>query len=227
MTADLIADLQQRLRDVPGRGTFEAHVTVEADDLAERERFRGLCSALDVKCVLIELPHGQTRSQPMSASYHRGDAADAGREVARLATAMADAGFTVVRVKIEAVITNTGLPRTDAEAATFPASNYFEFHVKALLGPGADLDALRAVCDSHAAHLSSNALKRDTAGQSERFVTLRAYGVGRVTAEARFEALTDALTRAGFELGGRLREYAIYDSNVGVDAGWIDAPEDE
>ena len=51
-----------RLRGQAGRGTFEAHVTVEAADLAERGRFQAACDELGVKSVLIELPRGQTRS---------------------------------------------------------------------------------------------------------------------------------------------------------------------
>jgi len=68
-------DILARLTGHPCRGTFEAHVTVEAADLAARERFGALCAELGVKCVLIELPEGVTRSQPMTASYHRGDMA--------------------------------------------------------------------------------------------------------------------------------------------------------
>ena len=32
------------------------------------------------------------------------------------------------------------------------------------------------------------------------------------------------LQAAGYALSNRLREYTIFDSNVAVDAGWIDAP---
>lgn len=220
-------EMLDRLRGVAGRGTFEAHVTVEADTLDRRERFRALCAERGVKCVLIELPRGQTRSQPMTSSYHRGELADVAREVADLAAAVQAASFPVSRVKLEAVITNAGLPQTDAEALAFPASNYFEFHVKALLPADADLDALRAVCERHRAHLSSNALKGDADGRSERFVTQRAYGVGRAAAEAAFERLTADLSAAGYSLSNKLREYTLYDSNVAVDAGWIDGPEDE
>ena len=41
-----------------GSGTFEAHVTVEASDPTERERFRNTCRELGVKPLLIELPAG-------------------------------------------------------------------------------------------------------------------------------------------------------------------------
>ena len=217
-------DLITRLSARGGAGTFEAHVTVQAADLAERERFRAACAELGVKCVLIELPHGETRSQPMTSTYHRGELGDAAREVAALAAALRGRGFAVSRVKLEAVITNTGVPETDEEARRFPAANYFEFHVKASLPPGADLAPLRALCREHGAHLSSNALQREEDGRSRRFVTLRVYGAGRRRAEERFNALYRALEAAGYALSNKLREYTLFDSNAAVDAGWIDAP---
>lgn len=220
-------DMAIRLAGQVGSGTFEAHLTVAADDLAARERFRAVCVDLGVKCVLIELPAGHTRSQPMTSTYHHGDLPDVVREVSRLAGELRRRGFAPTRVKLEAVITNTGVPATDDEARAFPAGNYFEFHVKLALAPDADLDALRVLCERQQAHLSSNALKRDEAGRSERFVTQRVHGVGRTNAEAVFERLVTDLLAAGYTLSNRLREYTIFDSNIAIDAGWIDEPDDD
>jgi hypothetical protein len=217
-------DMRDRLQGVTSQGTFEAHVTVDAADLDERANFQAACAELGVKCVLIELPHGQTRSQPMTSTYHRGDLAAVVEEVAGVSIDLRRRGFSVTRLKLEAVVTNTGVPVTDEEARAFPPGNYFEFHVKVLLPPGADLAPLRALCQEHGAHLSSNALKEVQAGRSERFVTLRVYGVGREAATARFEALVARLREGGYGLSNTLREYTIYDSNIAVDAGWIDAP---
>jgi hypothetical protein len=217
-------DLLARLAGQRGAGTFEAHVTVEADDLRQRERFRAACADLGVKCVLIELPTGVTRSQPMTSTYHRGDLERVSAEVAELTHALRRRGFPPTRVKLEAVITNAGVPQTDEEVLAFPAANYFEFHLKASLPAAADLAQLRRICGLHAAHLSANALKREEDGRTQRFVTQRAYGVGRMNAEAAFEALQRDLIAAGFVFTNRLREYTIFDSNVAVDAGWIDVP---
>jgi hypothetical protein len=214
-------DMIEHLRGLNCRGTFEAHVTIAADDATTRERFRDLCAQLGAKCVLIELPEGVTRSQPMTATYHRGEVAAVAEEVAALSRTVRDAGFDVTRLKLEAVATNEGLPDTDEEAAAFPAENHFEFHVKALLGTDADLDVLRSLCARHDARLSSNALKMDTDGRRERFVTMRVYHAGRRSAFARFDALVNDLLAAGYTLGNRLREYTLYDSAVRLDAGWI------
>ncbi len=42
-----------------------------------------------------------------------------------------------------------------------------------------------------------------------------------MTSAAAFDALVAALDAAGFRTSTRLREYTVYDSNIGVDAGWM------
>jgi hypothetical protein len=217
-------DMIERLRGILGSGTFEAHVTVDADDLAARARFRALCAELGVKSVLIELPQGQTRSQPMTSSYHRGELSAVVEEVAGLARRLREQGFVVTRLKLEALVSNPGVPATDEKARAWPAGNYFEFHVKVTLPAGADLEVLRELCRECGAHLSRNALKNDGDGQTQRFVTQRVYGVGRESALSVFEDLLGRLSAAGHLLSNKLREYTLYDSNVAVDAGWIEAP---
>lgn len=216
-------DIMDRLKEKTCRGTFEAHVTVDAPDLAARERFGTLCGKLGVKCVLIELPEGVTRSQPMTASYHRGELTEVLDEVVALSRGIRTAGFRIARLKLEAVATNEGIPESDEEARALP-ENYFECHLKLILPAEADLTDLAARCERHEARLSRNALKVDRDGRAERFVTLRLYGIGRRTAFARFDRLAAELRNAGYPLGNLLREYTIYDSAVRLDAGWIDTP---
>ncbi len=210
------------LAGTTNRGTFEAHVTTSATDEAARDRFQTVCGELGVKAVLIDLPEGVTPSQPMTSSYHRGEVRAAAEAVADLARRVRAAGFAVLRVKLEAVTTNDGVPQTDDEPQ--PAGRYFEYHVKLLLTADADETALRWVCDRHAAKLSRNAFKANRNGTSERFVTLRAYGVGRVSADAHLAALTADLAAAGFNVANTVREYALFDSHAALDAGWIDHP---
>lgn len=170
------ADAAERLRGLGCAGVFEAHLTVGAADDAARERFRLLCERLGVKCVLIELARGASRSQPMTASVHRGDAAAAMAEVEALYAALGAAGFAVTRVKLEADARNAGVPEADADAVD---GTYFEFHAKVRLPLGADLAPLAGVCAEHGAHLSRNsrAVARHD-GTEHRFVTLRVAGRG-------------------------------------------------
>jgi hypothetical protein len=216
--------LRTSLASSDHRGTFESHITVEAENADGREWFQQVCRQLGVKCVLIELPAGATRSQPMTACFHHGAIGPVLDEVGAQCRALREAGFALVRVKLEAVATNEGVPDTDEEAARAPAANYFEFHVKLRLPADLDPVPLRSCCERHGARLSRNALKTEADGRSERFVTLRLYGVGRRTALDRLDALERDLAAAGFDIVNRQKEYTIFDSSHRLDAGWIDPP---
>jgi hypothetical protein len=141
-------------------------------------------------------------------------------EARRLADDAAGAGLMVVRSKVEADPRNAGVPEDDADAPGHGPANYFEFHVKLRRGRFAPCDALLAVCERHAAHLSRNAF-RDGGVFEERFVTQRAYGVGRATASARLGLLLADLRALGEEVVETESEYCVYDSNLGLDAGWL------
>ena len=204
-------------------GTFEAHITILAAELTTREKFRDVCQGLGVKCILIELPNGITRSQPMTASYYHGTLEDVLAEVQSLAQAIADAGFEVTRIKVEAMIDNCDIPEDDEDVQALPASNYFEFHVKVTLPGDADVATLQVQCRQRGGHLSANTFKYQRDGQQQRFVTMRLYGVGRRSAEARFDELLQWLEGEGLKLSHKLREYTVYDTNLALDAGWIEA----
>lgn len=213
-------ELAELLRGRAYDGVFEAHVTVAP---CEIEGLRRRCDELGVKCIAIELPAGAEPIQPMTASHHRGGLREVQAEVHRLARALVLAGYTVTRTKIEAVGAHPEVPHSDAEAAAAPRENYFEFHVKVILPQGTCTIDLEATVRAHGAHLSRNSLKPARAGASERFVTLRVYGLGRPRAEARFAALVDAIHAGGHATRGRIREYTVYDSDVTVDRGWLGA----
>jgi hypothetical protein len=195
---------------MPCRGTFEAHLTVDADSDERRAAFAALCGELGVKCVLIELARGAHRSQPMTSSHHAGEVAMIAAEIGALRDRLAGAGFTVTRVKIEADVTNEGIPVEHAG----PHGTYFEFHAK--LRVGDDVEALRELCVGSGAHLSANNIERGA-----RFVTLRVYEAGRDRAQTQFSRLVETLVGAGHEVLSTKAELTLYDSRVELDAGWL------
>jgi hypothetical protein len=202
-------------------GTFEAHITVNTTNLVAREKFCLLCKTLGVKCVLIALPQGLTRSQPMTASYHHGTLTSVFSEVQVIAQKLIEAGFEVTRIKIEAMLSNRDVPATDDEALELPVTNYFEFHVKVILSAITDISLLQQYCHKNDAHLSANAFKQEIDGQQQRFITMRLYNVGKYTAQSRFNLLLVGLKAEGLKLCQQQREYTVYDSNINLDAGWI------
>ncbi len=202
------------------KGTFEAHITVKADNLAVREKFNLLCRQLGIKCVLIELSEGVTRFQPMTASYYHGTFQDVIQKINQTAQKIADAGFEVTRIKIEAMVSNQDIPISDMEAQKLPKSNYFEFHVKAILSADENLEMLRKYCLQYDAHLSANTFKKLCDGKQQRFITMRVYSTGYKSAQTRFDMLLLYLKSKGFKLSQQQREYTVYDNNLNLDVGW-------
>ncbi|MEM6751631.1 MAG: hypothetical protein AAF630_01370 [Cyanobacteria bacterium P01_C01_bin.38] len=203
------------------KGTFEAHITVSAGNSALRQKFKLICQNLNIKCVFIELPEGATRSQPMTASYHHGALKDVLQQINQIVQKIVNADLEITRIKIEAMVSNQDIPISDIEAQKLPKSNYFEFHVKAILSADENLEVLRKYCLQHKAHLSANAFKKLVDGKQQRFITMRAYAVGYQSAQKRFDNLLLHLKSKGYKLSQQQREYTVYDSNLNLDAGWI------
>ena len=203
------------------KGTFEAHITVKAVNAELKRKFCLLCQKLAVKCVFIELPQGVTRSQMMTASYHHGAFKDVLQKINQIAEKIVNADFEVTRIKIEAMVSNQDIPIFDIEAQKLPKSNYFEFHVEAILSASENLEVLKKYCLQHNAHLSKNAFKKLIDGKHERFITMRIYGLGYKSAQTRFDNLILYLKSKGFKLSQQQREYTVYDTNLNLDNGWI------
>lgn len=221
-------------------GDFETHLTLEAPGPEGADRAARWAEGVGLKFTHIELDRGDSPSQPMVTFHGKGSLADALAVAERWAGRLADAGFAVVRTKVEAPRDAPGVPTTREAGAALPASLYFETHVKLLLPPGADTAALAAIVAPHRARLSRNARRVRPDGRQERFVTQRCSRVGRGEAQRLESALLRALGLAGvsFERGdgpqARVlsveREFVVHDTAVSADAGWLDAapvPDDE
>lgn len=212
-------------------GEFETHLTVTLDGAQDVSGLREWAARRGLKCVHILLDGGRTPSQPMLTRRGRG-ALSAELAAARdVAAALAAGGFAVCRVKIEAAPWNKDVPQTDADAARHPPDRHFEHHVKLLLAPAdADLAAVSDVALRHGARLSRNALRDRPDGRRERFVTQRCYGVGRPAArrwlDALLAALRPVLAAGGHDVADVEEEFVVYDTNAGVDAGWLDGRRD-
>lgn len=201
-------------------GEFETHLTLPPG--AGHESVSRWAAHHGIKHTRIVLDRGRTPDQPMLTRRGRGTLAGQLAVARRWAARLRADGLHPTRVKIEAAPWNTGVPRTDAEAAALPAAYYFEHHVKLALADEAEVAAVRALAVAHAAHLSRNARRIRDEGGHERFVTQRCGGVGRDAAGHRLDALLRALAGAGHAAVEVEREFVVYDDDPAVDAGWID-----
>jgi hypothetical protein len=216
---------------------LEVHVTVQVASDIEEEQFRSVCvNDLEGKCVAIQLPSGAAHSrQPMLSYYHRGNIMDCLVEMyEKYASRIRHEGFKITRLKIELQMSKVAVvspnipipPTTDAQSQAFP-SNYFEFHIKLQL-PKDRVEEQQAVMkrigQTHHAHVSRNAFKKDSAGNVIWFMTMRMYGMAMASAFEMFELCVEDVRNSGLDIVSMQREYAVYDSNVGLDKGWIDLP---
>lgn len=202
------------------RGNFEVHLTVSALDSIDA--FSAWCKGQQCKCARIVLARGKQAEQPMATWRRKGTILpEVLVEAAVQAENLKHAGFTVVRVKVEADPFNDDIPATDDAATQLPSCNYFEHHVKLRREVNASHEVLLSVCIKYSAHMSRNAWRETSGGLEERFVTLRSYRMGRSASEQQLQRLLTALVEAGEQIIETESEYTVYDSNLALDAGWL------
>ncbi|MER7787524.1 hypothetical protein [Streptomyces sp. NPDC097640] len=221
-------------------GEFEIHLTVrpvtgtaDPDSPVPYRALERYAADRAWKFAHIVLDRGRVPSQPMLTLRADGTLTAARSAADDAAAGLAGAGFTVVRTKVEATPWAEGVPVSDEGGRALGPRYYFEHHIKLLLDAAEDTAddtaddtaGLLPLVGAHAAHLSRNARRIRNDGRAERFVTQRCRLVGRDTAGRRLEALAAALRADGREIVSMEREFVVYDSDEGLDAGWI--PEEE
>ncbi|GAB3145388.1 hypothetical protein GCM10027290_25190 [Micromonospora sonneratiae] len=206
-------------------GDFEIHLTVQQGDPEKVEAF---ADRHGLKFSHIVLDRGWCPSQPMLTARGSGTLAELHTRAYQLDQQLRAAGFFCNRLKVEAAPWNVGVPQTDAAASVDVAAGlpqrYFEHHIKLLLPDAgiARLVGLIELVTPHGARLSRNARRRRDDGYEERFVTQRCAGVGRATAHELLVRLIEALHTGGHQVLEVAEEYVVFDSNLALDAGWLD-----
>src|SRR5689334_14773188 len=140
-------------------GEFETHITVRLTGANRLAALRRWAADRGLKCLHIVLDRGESASQPMLTRRSRGELCTELKAAFDIAERLANAEFTVARIKIEVDSGNADVPPSTADAAGHPAERYFEHHIKLLLNPGMDTRALVKIAQRHRAHLSRNALR--------------------------------------------------------------------
>jgi hypothetical protein len=181
----------------------EVHLTVELGERHSGE-LAAFARAHDCAFLHVLLEAGAHSSQPMLSWRQAGGVPSALGRAAALTEALERAGMKTLRVKVEA----------KAELTT--TARYYEAHFKVELDEGRAAE-LPLLARELGVHLSRNALSR-SAGKERRFLTARHDTFeGAFDAFARVEA---GLATRGWHLLGAEREAVVYDSNLGLDAGW-------
>lgn len=202
-------------------GVFEAHISIAPINEEQANIFKNFCEAEGIKAIQIVLARGTTPIQPMSSSIHQGKFSTVKIEVETLVHKIAQLGFEVKRMKIEAAPNNQDIPQTIEDLSRHDSKNYFEHHWKILL-QDAPSEALLKLCEGNKIHFSQNAFKKREDGFSEHFLTLRLYEKGLQEAQQFCEEFTKVLKGQEVEVLKFITEYCVYDDFVQLDEEWLE-----
>ncbi|MFH9736166.1 hypothetical protein ACH4MA_00505 [Streptomyces roseolus] len=194
------------------QGPYETHVTLRCATRAELARLEAWAARRGLKLTTIVLARGRTPVQPMLTLPDRSGHPS-------LVAALRADGFEPVRVKVETVPWST--------EPVGPGGGYHEHHLKLALPSPYDRAALEALVVPHRAHVSWNARRAlpGPEGRHERFVTQRHPGPAPDALRA-CDALLADLLAAGYDVVGEERERVLHDSDLTVDAGWLEPDDD-
>lgn len=133
--------------------------------------------------------------------------------------------FEVIRLKLESLATNEGVPQTDEESKLIPGDTYFEYHIKIKNAPMSEEsdNVLKNLSYQLTDDLkirvpfSCNNLK-----DYQRFLNARTYHIGFENSFAKIEKVKAAIEDKGYEVERVISEFIVYDTNKKLDTGWLE-----
>ncbi|EFC39676.1 hypothetical protein NAEGRDRAFT_81258 [Naegleria gruberi] len=228
-------------------GLFGCHITVKnhmdgkTPSSEQVERFSKLCrEELKCKPVLVLYPSEDNypvesiRNRPqelMSSSYHSGKKSDVLKHILGMADTIKNNGFELLRVKLEAMANCKNIEKNlSSDSSSGNDMKYFEYHTKIYLR-GQDRVA-------QLAHLDSLLIKEEVARSQNllgkhydicgHLLTFRWFSPTPKEECDTFHKEFLAKLKTHFENGGgeieiaeSEKEFAVYDSNILVDQGWV------
>jgi NTP pyrophosphatase (non-canonical NTP hydrolase) len=230
-------ELQSREQKAVYPLPYEIHVTVaggEIDDTAARlEEFKVACGSLNVKPLLIDMHNNMGKTIMLdcqTSSVHMGENTSAITEVRRISQGLQNAGFRVIREKVETVPWHPAAPSTAHRNPIMPKDCYFEAHFNIIVtdetlpklagpteeserGPGPTL------AEGYGVHISRNAFKKISDEEYVVMATLRYYMGTYETFKADCDKVKNVIERMDFAVPKTITEFSIYDTNVSHDAG--------
>lgn len=189
---------------------YEIHLTTAPLAPAQRSAFARFASVIGARPMVIELARGAHPVQPMLTLSRAGAIDEVVAYAQALAGQAAQAGFAVLRCKIEQDASTDALPSGSAR------HRYLEWHGRVNVAPAQRMD-LAALCAPFGGHLSNNALR----GGDVRYLTMRETG-RRAALRLRVAALSEALGAHGWDIGKQQWERVVFDSNLTLDRGWLE-----
>ena len=201
---------------------YEIHVTVEASDI---ERFKEVCTELNVKAIVVSLSQTEEYSHVMTSSVFIGpaDLTPALLEAANITNSLEAHGFTTVRTKIETVPWHPDAP-TITNKRTFKNDQHFECHISFVVRSEEEAAMLAIFAKNRNMHMSRNPFKLNEDGSYIQMVTSRAYMSKYEIFKESVDYIIEQSKRYNFLVYKIPRiEFAIFDTNIQLDDAWVNS----
>ena len=206
-------DLAQYLANL-----YEFHLTVER--VKDIEHFKRTCYEINVKPIMIDLMNGDNHVMTSSKNTYL-CVEDAGRAVSAQTKFLENAGYKVIRQKIE-VGPEHVLSQSTLLSKHIAKEFYFESHIGVIVNDESKADLQKMTDKDPSTHLSRNAFKQiDTQGNYVNMWTTRSYNDNVDEFRTKVKTLTDSLASMSLEYEIPIIEYCIYDSDVRLDDNWL------
>jgi len=202
---------------------YEIHITVNAEDGIDIEKYKLDCEKINVKPILLDLQNQVGKSvmdDVMTSSKIFGNNGEAFDEMKRISIALTELGYNVIREKIEASYWHQKSPFKEDGDTEMPEGCYFECHFN-ILTTNDNMNSLIKIAKSTNCHLSSNAFKKFEDGSFTIMLTFRSYEMMYEDFEEHLEFIKDNLNYKKFKIEKEIVEFSIYDTNTLHDKKWL------
>ena len=202
---------------------YEIHITVNAEDGIDIEKYRIDCKEIGVKPIILDL---QDKSgEPimddiMTSSKIYGTNSKAFDEMKRISNTLTEFGYNVIREKIEASYWHQKAPFKEDGDTEMPDGCYFECHLN-ILCTDERIRELGQITKIFDCHLSKNAFKVFPDGSFTIMMTYRSYDKMYEDFEDTLSAIKNLLTTNSFTIEKEVVEFSIYDTKTSHDNKWL------
>lgn len=201
---------------------FELHITVKITNSTQQTKFVNFCNEIGLKPIILEnIGVDFVMLDVMTETKLFGNNRYAYETLKEISKGIQNAGFEVVREKIETVPWHPASPHENGSVEKMPENGYFEAHLSYDIPIEKFDSALRRFQDNEELKVSKS-LTKSTDSMVRVFVTIRTY-------KDMYEEFVKNVERCkvyigrwiGMEPIAELHEFSIYDTDVSHDAKWI------
>jgi len=204
---------------------YEIHITVNAEDGIDIEKYRIDCKEIGVKPIVLDLQDRQGTSvmdDVMTSSKIYGTNSKAFDEMKRISEHLSVLGYNVIREKIEASYWHTKAPFKVDGDTEMPEGCYFECHFNVGC-TDKRLHQLSNIAEATNCHLSSNAFKKFEDGSFTIMLTYRSYTEMYEEFEKKLDWIKNNLASSAFKIEKEIVEFSIYDTRITHDSKWLES----